>query len=101
MLGDVNTSLIQTARGRSLMVQHCTNLPMPYSRIHKVQGTRGLFQGYPHRAYIEGRGKPHAWLEAASLLEEFEHPLWKELAAQAQGAGAKAMTATISPAQAA
>lgn len=87
VLGDVNTSLIQTARGRSLMVQHCTNLPMPYSRIHKVQGTRGLFQGYPHRAYIEGRGKPHAWLEAASLLEEFEHPLWKELAAQAQGAG--------------
>jgi predicted dehydrogenase len=87
VLGDVNTSLIKTASGRTLMVQHCTNLPMPYSRIHKVQGTKGLFQGYPNRAYIEGRGKPHQWVDAATLLDEFEHPLWKELAAQAQGAG--------------
>ena len=57
VLGDVNTSLIKTARGRSIMVQHCTNLPRPYSRIHLVQGSKGLFQGYPNRAYIEGRGK--------------------------------------------
>ena len=60
MLGDVNTSLIKTARGRSIMVQHCTNLPRPYSRIHLVQGSKGLFQGYPNRAYIEGRGKNDA-----------------------------------------
>src|SRR5262245_8196181 len=34
--GDVNTSLIKTARGKTIMVQHCTNLPRPYSRIHIV-----------------------------------------------------------------
>jgi hypothetical protein len=87
VLGDVNTSLIKTARGRSIMVQHCTNLPRPYSRIHVVQGTKGLFNGYPHRAYIEGRGKAHQWLQANDLLAEFEHPLWKEIAEQAAGAG--------------
>jgi predicted dehydrogenase len=87
VLGDVNTSLIQTANGRTVVVQHCTNLPMPYSRIHKVQGTKGLFQGYPNRVYIEGRGRAHQWLDAASVLEEFEHPLWRDLAAEAQGAG--------------
>jgi predicted dehydrogenase len=87
VLGDVNTSLIKTARGRSIMVQHCTNLPRPYSRIHVVQGTKGLFQGYPHRAYIEGRGKAHQWLQANDLLAEYEHPLWKEIAEQAAGAG--------------
>jgi hypothetical protein len=87
VLGDVNTSLIQTVNGRTIMVQHCTNLPRPYSRIHKVQGTKGLFEGYPNRAYIEGRGKADTWVEADSLLTEFEHPLWKEMAAQAQGAG--------------
>ena len=38
-LGDVNTSLIKTARGKTIMVQHCTNLPRPYSRIQVVQGT--------------------------------------------------------------
>jgi len=87
VLGDVNTSLIQTANGRTIVVQHCTNLPRPYSRIHKVQGTKGLFEGYPHRAYIEGRGRADEWVDASTLLDEFEHPLWKEIAAQAKGAG--------------
>jgi predicted dehydrogenase len=87
VLGDVNTSLIKTANGKTIMVQHCTNLPRPYSRIHIVQGTKGLFEGYPNRAYIEGRGANDRWVEANTLLAEFEHPLWKEIAAQAQGAG--------------
>lgn len=87
VLGDVNTSLIKTARGRTIVVQHSTNLPRPYSRIHLVQGTKGLFQGYPNRVYIEGRGRADQWVQAADLLGEFEHPLWKEIAAQAQGAG--------------
>jgi hypothetical protein len=87
VLGDVNVSLIKTARGRTIYVEHCTNLPRPYSRINIVQGTKGLFQGYPHRVYIEGRGREHQWQEASDLLAEFEHPLWKELAEQAQGAG--------------
>jgi hypothetical protein len=87
VLGDVNTSLIQTANGKTIMVQVSTNLPRPYSRIHKVQGTKGLFAGYPNRAYIEGRGKADEWVDADTLLGEFEHPLWKEIAAQAQGAG--------------
>ena len=87
VLGDVNTSLIKTARGRTVMVQHCTNLPRPYSRINLVQGTKGLFSGYPHRLYIEGRGRADQWVDAATLRTEFEHPLWKEIAAQAEGAG--------------
>jgi len=87
VLGDVNTSLIKTARGRTIMVQHCTNLPRPYSRINLVQGTKGLFSGYPHRLYIEGRGRADQWVDAATLRSEFEHPLWKEIAAQAEGAG--------------
>lgn len=86
VLGDVNTSLIKTARGRTIMVQHCTNLPRPYSRIHLVQGTKGLFQGYPNRVYIEGRGRNDQWVQANDLLAEFEHPLWKEIAEIAKGA---------------
>jgi hypothetical protein len=86
-LGDVNTSLIKTALGKTVMVQHCTNLPRPYSRINLVQGTTGMFQGYPDRVYIEGRGTPHQWIEAKALREEFDHPLWKEMEARAAGAG--------------
>jgi hypothetical protein len=87
VLGDVNTSLIRTALGRTIFVSHDTNLPRPYSRINLVQGTRGLFQGYPDRVYVEGRSKEHTWDEAAAYREEFDHPLWKELSGDAKGAG--------------
>ena len=86
-LGDVNTSLVKTALGKTIMVQHCTNLPRPYSRINLIQGTKGLFSGYPHRLYIEGRGRVDQWVDAASLRTEFEHPLWKDMVERSAGAG--------------
>jgi hypothetical protein len=52
-----------------------------------VQGTKGLFEGYPHRAYIEGRGRADQWVDAATLRDEFDHPLWKEIEEKARGAG--------------
>jgi len=87
VLGDVNTSLIRTERGRTIMVQHCTNLPRPYSRIHMLQGTKGLFQGYPDRVYLEGRGKADQWVAGQEAVKEFEHPLWKEMGERSAGAG--------------
>jgi len=87
VLGDVNVSLLKTALGKTIVVEHCTNLPRPYSRIHMVQGTKGLFQGYPNRVYVEGRGRADQWQQANDVLAEFEHPLWKEIAAAASGAG--------------
>ena len=87
VLGDVNATLVKTANGRTIYVVHDTNLPRPYSRIHLVQGTKGLFQGYPDRVYIEGRSPAHRWEEAKTYLNEFDHPLWKDVAEQAAGAG--------------
>ena len=86
-LGDVNGSLIQTVMGKTVYVAHDTNLPRPYDRINKVQGTRGIFQGYPDRVYIEGRSASHRWDEAEGYYEEFEHPLWKALREASIGAG--------------
>jgi hypothetical protein len=87
VLGDVNVSLIKTARGRTIVVEHSTNLPRPYSRIHLVQGTKGLFQGYPERVYIEGRGTEDEWQPMSALLGEYDHPLWKEMDTTAKDAG--------------
>ena len=87
VLGDVNVSLIRTARGRTIYVSHDTNLPRPYSRIHLVQGTRGLFQGYPNRVYIEGKSPEHKWENADSYYAQYDHPLWVELTKRAEGAG--------------
>ena len=87
VLGDVNSTLIRTAKGRTMYVGHDTNLPRPYSRIHHVQGTKGLFNGYPNRVYIEGRSPAHQWEEMKAYLAEYDHPLWKDLSGDAQGAG--------------
>jgi hypothetical protein len=87
VLGDVNTCLVKTMNGKTIMVQHNTNLPRPYSRIHQLQGSRGIIQGYPDRIYIEGRGRNDQWVEAATLRDEFDHPLWKEMNERAAGAG--------------
>ena len=87
VLGDVNTSMIRTAQGRTIYISHDTNLPRPYSRIHMIQGTKGIFQGYPHRVHIEGRSPGHQWEDWRDYLEEFDHPLWKDLEERSQGAG--------------
>ena len=71
VLGDVNVTLIKTVNGRTIYVSHDTNLPRPYSRIHVVQGTKGLFQGYPDRVYVEGRSPAHQWQQAKEYLDEF------------------------------
>ncbi|MCH7716593.1 MAG: Gfo/Idh/MocA family oxidoreductase [Gemmatimonadetes bacterium] len=87
-LGDVNVSLIRTANGKTISVSHDTNLPRPYSRIHLVQGTKGLFQGYPNRVYIEGRSpESHEWEDAEAYWDEFQHPLWRAMEERSQGAG--------------
>ena len=78
VLGDVNVTLIKTALGRTIYLVHDTNLPRPYSRLFTVQGTRGLYMGYPDRFHIEGRTEGHGWDEGLDkYAEEFEHPLWR------------------------
>lgn len=77
-LGDVNTTLIKTVNGKTIFLSHDTNLPRPYSRINMVQGTKGIFQGYPSRVYLEGKAKqPHRWDEAKDWYKDYDHPLWK------------------------
>jgi predicted dehydrogenase len=53
--GDMNTSIIKTMQGRSIMVQHDTTSPRPYTRHNLIQGTNGTFAGFPNRIAIEER----------------------------------------------
>jgi hypothetical protein len=85
--GDVNTTMIKTVVGKTIYVSHDTNLPRPYSRIHMVQGTRGLFQGYPHRLHVEGMSPDHAWEDWLEWRGEYDHPIWRELEERSAGAG--------------
>lgn len=87
-LGDIVTTMIRTANDETILLQHDTNLPRPYSLGFRVQGTNGIWMDVNKSIYIEGQSaKPHQWEEAKSWLEKYDHPLWKKYGNDAAGAG--------------
>jgi predicted dehydrogenase len=87
-LGDVVTTMIRTANDETILLQHDTNLPRPYSLGFRVQGTNGLWMDVNKSIYIEGQSKDaHRWEDAKSWLEKYDHPLWKKYGNDAAGAG--------------
>lgn len=87
-LGDVVTTQIKTANGETILLQHDTSLPRPYSLGFRVQGTKGLWMDVNHSLYIEGVSAKHdEWEDAKPYLEKYDHPLWKKYGAEAEGAG--------------
>jgi hypothetical protein len=95
--GDMNTSLVKTERGRTIMIQHDVVSPRPYSRINALSGTGATFFDYPARLAVNdparyGLAAPgsHKWLNDADLAlmrAKFTHPLWTKLRARAEGGG--------------
>lgn len=87
-LGDVVTTMISTTNNETILLQHDTNLPRPYSLGFRVQGTKGIWMDVNKSIYIEGQSKkPHQWEEAKEWLEKYDHPLWKKYGSDASGAG--------------
>jgi predicted dehydrogenase len=87
-LGDVVTTMISTTNKETVLLQHDTNLPRPYSLGFRVQGTKGIWMDVNKSIYIEGQSaKPHQWEDAKAWLEKYDHPLWKKYGNDASGAG--------------
>jgi predicted dehydrogenase len=85
--GDLNISLIKTAKGRTIRLEHDVSSPRPYSRINAIQGTKGIFEDYPARVYIEGDGAAHRWATLDTYKAKYEHRLWRELGEKARAGG--------------
>ncbi len=47
LIGRINTTLIHTKNGRSIMLQHDITTHRPYSRLQTICGTEGYAQKYP------------------------------------------------------
>lgn len=87
-LGDVVTTMINCANGETILLQHDTNLPRPYSLGFRVQGTKGIWMDVNKSLYIEGTSpREHSWEEAKPYLEKYDHPLWQRWTKEADGAG--------------
>ena len=73
-LGDMSTAVIRTYRGKTILVQHDTTSPRPYSRINTISGTKGILSDYPLRVALEPNA--HDWLdETARWVPIMEEPL--------------------------
>jgi len=81
VMADMNTSIIQTVQGRSIMVQHDVSTPRPYSRHNLIQGVKGTFAGYPDRIAIDKGGNEfEEWTtDLTEYKNKYDSVLWKNL----------------------
>ena len=87
-LGDVVTTSITCSNGETILLQHDTNLPRPYSLGFRVQGTNGLWMDVAKGIYVEGKSvKAHQWDDAKAWLDKYDHPLWVRWSKDTEGAG--------------
>jgi predicted dehydrogenase len=86
--GDMNTTLIKTALGRTIMVQFDIVTPRPYDRINLISGTLGTFRDYPPRIFLRGKTPGRDWdTDLDPYLQAHGHPLWKKLKSRAIESG--------------
>jgi hypothetical protein len=84
--GDLNISLIRTAQGRLIELEHNVAEPQPYDRINLIAGTKGIFRDYPPRIYVDGsRREDFGPLDP--YKEKFTHPYWKQVGDMAKELG--------------
>jgi hypothetical protein len=108
-MGDMNTTLVKTVNGRSIMIQHDVSSPRPYSRLNVCTGTKGIFNGIsfaakPEQAFQAGNICHFGWEEkngagchgyfdfekTQAMRNKYKHPLWQkagELAKKIGGHG--------------
>ena len=92
--GDANITLIRSVNGVSFTLYFGALSPQPWSPEHKVQGTLGACIGdmFDYRRddpkwieakVYEGKTRSGRWANYWDYAEEYDHPLWKALGAEA------------------
>lgn len=85
--GNMNTSMIKTHKGKTILVQHDVSTPRPYSRIHLLSGTKGMAQKWPEPGRI-AMGHEFVSEQTLKQYEELYSPeVVKHVAAAARKIG--------------
>ncbi len=101
--GDHTMTMIRTANGKTIHIQHDVVTPRPYSRMYQLTGTKGFANKYPVQGYalepeqLSSDEMPdhenlssHGFLTAeqqAALVEKYTHPIIREVGAMAREVG--------------
>ena len=89
--GDHTTTLMRTAKGKVVEIQHNVMTPQPYNRLFKLTGTKGYATKYPTEEFaiagdaLKGTNAPkmdninaHGFLNAEqkkALMDKYNHPI--------------------------
>ncbi len=80
--GDIVTTILKCADGRTAVLTLDTTLPRIYSRGFTVRGTKGMYCADGDYVHLDGESE---WQlvgdklnNAVNYEEEYEHPIWKE-----------------------
>ena len=92
--GDHTTTLMRTAQGKVVEIQHNVMTPQPYNRLYKLTGTKGYASKYPTKSYalsseaMKGTGAPkidnlnaHGFMneeQKTALEKKYNHPLQRK-----------------------
>ncbi|HBC79605.1 MAG TPA: acetylgalactosaminidase, partial [Bacteroidales bacterium] len=85
--GNMNTSLVRTNLGRTILIQHDVSSVHPYSRLHVISGTSGSAMKYPEPERI---ALGEDWLNAEELkavTEKFTPEIVKRVGEMAKKVG--------------
>ena len=66
--GNMNTTIVMTALGKTIMVQHDVSSTQPYSRIHLIKGTKGMVRKYPSELIALGE----EWVDEKKLKDLYD-----------------------------
>ena len=102
--GDHTTTLIRTANGKVIEIQHNVMTPQPYNRLYQLTGTKGFANKYPIQGYaldaeqLKASGvqpkvddlNSHGFMpreEMVALVEKYQHPILKKYGEMAKEVG--------------
>lgn len=81
--GDVNTTIIKSVNEATVTLVLDDQSPRPYDLGIRVQGTQGIYEMARDSIYIEGSSPLDKWESMEKYREQYEHPMWRKLGAQA------------------
>jgi len=101
--GDHTTTLLRTAEGKVVEIQHNVMTPQPYNRLYKITGSKGYATKYPTEEYslsleqlqaagitAQNKISYHDFLPAEehkALEEKYRHPILTKFEAKAKEVG--------------
>ena len=85
--GNMNTTIIKTNNGKTIMLQHDVTSTRPYSRIHLLSGTKGVAQKWPEPGRIALGEEWMSEKELKEIEEKYSTPLVKYIGEVAKKVG--------------